>query len=43
MRREQAAIYGYMTVEPGAVMATHLQEISKRHADECFQETPQNI
>ena len=36
MRREQAAIYGYMTVEPGAVMATHLQEISKRHADELL-------
>ena len=25
-----------MTVEPGAVMATHLQEISKRHADELL-------
>lgn len=36
MRREQAAIYGYMTVEPGAVLATHLQEISKRHADELL-------
>ncbi len=34
MRREQAAIYGYTTVEPGAVLATHLQEIAKRHADE---------
>jgi flagellar biosynthesis protein FlhA len=35
-RREQAAIYGYMTVEPGAVLATHLQEIAKRHADELL-------
>ena len=36
MRREQAAIYGYMTVEPGAVLATHLQEVAKRHADELL-------
>jgi len=36
MRREQAAIYGYTTVEPGAVMATHLQEIVRRHADELL-------
>lgn len=36
LRREQAAIYGYMTVEPGAVLATHLQEIAKRHADELL-------
>ena len=36
MRREQAAIYGYTTVEPGAVLATHLQEIAKRHADELL-------
>lgn len=36
IRREQAAIYGYMTVEPGAVLATHLQEIAKRHADELL-------
>lgn len=35
-RREQAAIYGYTTVEPGAVLATHLQEIAKRHADELL-------
>ncbi len=35
-RREQAAIYGYMTVEPGAVLATHLQELAKRHADELL-------
>lgn len=36
IRREQAAIYGYTTVEPGAVLATHLQEIAKRHADELL-------
>jgi len=36
MRREQAAIYGYTTVAPGAVLATHLQEIAKRHADELL-------
>lgn len=36
VRREQAAIFGYMTVEPGAVLATHLQEIAKRHADELL-------
>ncbi len=36
MRREQAAIYGYTTVEPGAVLATHLQEVARRHADELL-------
>ncbi|TWU65199.1 Flagellar biosynthesis protein FlhA [Crateriforma conspicua] len=36
MRREQAAIFGYTLVEPGAVLATHLQEIAKRHADELL-------
>jgi flagellar biosynthesis protein FlhA len=36
IRREQAAIFGYMTVEPAAVLATHLQEIAKRHADELL-------
>ncbi len=35
-RREQAAIYGYTTVEPGAVLATHLQEVVRRHADELL-------
>lgn len=35
-RREQAAIYGYTTVPPGAVLATHLQEIVRRHADELL-------
>ncbi|MEM9828353.1 MAG: flagellar biosynthesis protein FlhA [Planctomycetota bacterium] len=36
IRREQAAIYGYTTVGPGTVLATHLQEIAKRHADELL-------
>jgi|TARA_R110002072_G_scaffold97657_1_gene214730 flagellar biosynthesis protein FlhA len=36
IRREQAAIYGYTTVEPGAVLATHLQELARRHADELL-------
>lgn len=35
-RREQAAIFGYMTVEPGAVLATHLQEVARRHAAELL-------
>ncbi|MEM1067398.1 MAG: flagellar biosynthesis protein FlhA [Planctomycetota bacterium] len=36
IRREQAAIFGYMTVEPAAVLSTHLQEIAKRHSDELL-------
>ena len=36
MRREQAAIYGYTTVPPSAVLSTHLQEIVRRHADELL-------
>ena len=36
IRREQAAIYGYTTVEPGAVLVTHLQEVARRHADELL-------
>jgi flagellar biosynthesis protein FlhA len=36
LRREQAAIYGYTTVPPGAILATHLQEIVRRHADELL-------
>lgn len=35
-RREQAAIYGYTTAEPSAVLATHLQRISSKHADELL-------
>ena len=36
IRREQAAIYGYTTVGPGTVLATHLQDLSRRHADELL-------
>ena len=36
MRREQAAIYGYTTVPPSAVLSTHLQEIVRRYADELL-------
>ena len=36
VRREQAAIYGYTTVDPGTVLATHLQETARRHADELL-------
>ncbi|WP_164102933.1 flagellar biosynthesis protein FlhA [Candidatus Laterigemmans baculatus] len=35
-RREQAAIYGYTTAEPGAVVATHLQRIATQYADELL-------
>ena len=35
-RREQAAIYGYTTVQAGAVLATHLQEVVRRHSDELL-------
>ncbi len=34
--REQAAIYGYTLTSPSAVVATHLQEIARRHADELL-------
>jgi flagellar biosynthesis protein FlhA len=35
-RREQAEMYGYTVVEPGAVLATHLTEVVRRHADEIL-------
>ncbi len=34
--QDQAELYGYTVVEPGAVMATHLTEICRRHADEIL-------
>ena len=34
--REQAGMYGYAVVEPGAVIATHLTETIRRHADELL-------
>ena len=36
IRREQAAIYGYTAVASGTVLATHLQDVAKRHADELL-------
>jgi flagellar biosynthesis protein FlhA len=33
---EQAELLGYTVVEPGAVLATHLTEICRRHADEIL-------
>ncbi len=32
----QAELYGYTVVEPGAVLATHLTEVCRRHADEIL-------
>jgi flagellar biosynthesis protein FlhA len=32
----QAEMYGYTVVEPGAVLATHLTDICRRHADEIL-------
>ncbi len=34
--QDQAEILGYTVVEPGAVLATHLTEICRRHADEIL-------
>jgi len=34
--REQAELYGYTVVEPTAVIATHLTETARRHADELL-------
>jgi flagellar biosynthesis protein FlhA len=34
--REQAEMAGYTVVEPGAVLATHLTETIRRHADEIL-------
>jgi flagellar biosynthesis protein FlhA len=33
---DQAELMGYTVVEPGAVLATHLTEICRRHADEIL-------
>ncbi len=35
-RRQQAEIYGYQIVDPGAVLATHIQEVARKHADELL-------
>jgi flagellar biosynthesis protein FlhA len=34
--QDEAELYGYTVVEPGAVLATHLTEICRRHADEVL-------
>jgi flagellar biosynthesis protein FlhA len=34
--REQAEMCGYTVVEPGAVIATHLTEVIRKHADEIL-------
>ena len=34
--KDQAELYGYTVVEPGAVIATHLQETVRKHADELL-------
>ncbi|MGL6194829.1 MAG: flagellar biosynthesis protein FlhA [Thermoguttaceae bacterium] len=34
--RDQAEMYGYTVVEPGAVIATHLTETVRKHADELL-------
>ncbi len=34
--QDQAEMLGYTVVEPGAVLATHLTEICRRHADEIL-------
>ena len=34
--QDQAELYGYTVVEPGAVLATHLTEVCRRHADEVL-------
>ncbi|MEL7266018.1 MAG: flagellar biosynthesis protein FlhA, partial [Planctomycetota bacterium] len=36
LRREQAAIYGYTTVDPSTVVCTHLHEVVRRHAGELL-------
>jgi flagellar biosynthesis protein FlhA len=35
-RRDQAEMLGYTVVEPGSVIATHLTEVVRKHADEIL-------
>jgi flagellar biosynthesis protein FlhA len=35
-RKDEAEMYGYTVVEPGAVVATHMTEVCRRHADEIL-------
>jgi flagellar biosynthesis protein FlhA len=34
--RDQAEVYGYTVVEPASVLATHLTEVVRKHADEIL-------
>jgi flagellar biosynthesis protein FlhA len=34
--QDEAELYGFTVVEPGAVLATHLTEVCRRHADEVL-------
>src|SRR3990167_10854285 len=34
--REQGEVLGYTVVEPGSVLATHLTEVIRKHADEIL-------
>jgi flagellar biosynthesis protein FlhA len=34
--QDQAEMYGYTVVEPGAILATHLTEVVRKHADEIL-------
>ncbi|MCA9268657.1 MAG: flagellar biosynthesis protein FlhA [Planctomycetales bacterium] len=36
MQRDEAMVRGFTPVEPSSVLATHLQEVSKQHADELL-------
>ncbi len=35
-KQDEAEMHGYTVVEPGAVLATHLTEVCRRHADEVL-------
>jgi flagellar biosynthesis protein FlhA len=35
-RQDDAEMFGYTVVEPGAVIATHMTEVCRRHADEIL-------
>jgi flagellar biosynthesis protein FlhA len=35
-RKDEAEMHGYTVVEPGAVIATHMTEVCRRHADEIL-------
>ncbi|MEN1680277.1 MAG: flagellar biosynthesis protein FlhA [Planctomycetota bacterium] len=35
-KQDEAEMFGYTVVEPGAVLATHLTEVCRRHADEVL-------